>query len=282
MRIGRVAAIRAGECAWGMHARVVAAAAALVAVLAAAPGFAQGQKSSSDDQLASHSEDPTAALMSFEVDDWYQSSLYDKTGTINQGVFRAVLPFTVGAVDNIFRVTEQYTTQAYNNKLGGEDPELVYLAGTSVPWGRWGIGAVLEPPTGSQELTSDKWSIGPSAAVLNTRDPDRRWGMFLRSYTSFAGSEKAKKVGIINLQPLYTLKVGNGSTLSLGETEAVYNTAESKWKTLQVGLKFGHVVTFGTGKWKPTAEADYNFCNNTSGNARWTLRVGITALVPEW
>lgn len=277
-----VSAIHAGSIERPAGARFFLAATALAAALAAAPQPARAQKSSSDDDLAKRSEDPTAALMSFEIDDWYETSLYDKEGTDNQGVFRTVLPFSVGAVDNIFRFTQQYTTEAYNNKLGGSDPELVYLAGSHVPWGRWGIGAVLEPPTGSQELTSHKWSLGPSAAILNTTDPNQQWGGFLRSYSSFAGSEKAKKVGVIILQPLYTLKVGSGSTLSLGETEVEYNTAESKWKTLQFGLKFGQVVTIGSSKWKPTAEADYNFCDNTSGNARWTVRVGITALVPEW
>ena len=258
-----------------------AAAAAMTVALAAAPGLAQTSKPGSDDELAARSEDPTAALMSFEVDDWYESGLYDHDGTNNQAVFRTVLPFTAGAVDHIFRLTQQYTTETYNNKLGGSDPELVYLAGTRAPWGRWGIGAVLEPPTGSEELTSKKWSMGPSFGVVDTSDRDDSWGMFVRSYSSFAGTERAKKVGIVNVQPLYTLKLGDGRTLSLGETEAVYNTAESKWKTLQVGLKFGQVVTLGSSKWKPTAEADYNFCDNTAGNPRWTIRIGITALVPE-
>lgn len=252
----------------------------MMAALAATPSLAQGSKGASNDDLAVQSEDPTAPLMAFQVADWYQASLYDKDGSINQAMFRAVIPFTVGSVDNLFRFTEQDTTEAYNNKLGGNDPEIVYLAGTRVPWGRWGIGAVLETPTGSAELTSNKWSVGPSAGIVDMRAPGIRWGVFLREYSSFAGTETAKKVGIVNLQPIYDLSLGGGRSLSLGETEAVYDTATGKWKSLQVGLKFGQVFTIADHKWKATAEADYNF-QDSSGNAIWTLRVGMVLLVPE-
>src|SRR5271165_74879 len=254
---------RSEKSRWGLAA--IWSVCALCTGVGATPALAQVSKQLDDNELAARSEDPTAALMSFEINDWYEASLYDEKGTINQAMARAVVPFTVGSVDNIFRITQQDTTQAYNNKLGGSDPELIYLAGTPVSWGRWGIGAVLEPPSGSEELTSNKWSAGPSAGIENTSDPRQRWGVFLRGYTSFAGSDKAKKVGIVNLQPLYVLKLGEGRALSLGETEAVYDTNKSRWKTLQVGLKFGQVVTIAGHKWKPTAEADYDFCK-TSGN----------------
>ena len=92
---------------------------------AAAPALAQALRPPSDDELAVRSEDPTAPLMSFEVNDWYQASLYDKDGAINQAMFRSVIPFTIGSIDNLFRFTQQYTTEAYNNKLGGSDPEVV-------------------------------------------------------------------------------------------------------------------------------------------------------------
>src|SRR5208337_2341664 len=79
----------------------------MMTALAAAPSLAQVTKEASNDELAVQSEDPTAPLMTFQVEDWYQASLYDKNGSINQAVFRTVIPFTVGSVDNIFRFTEQ-------------------------------------------------------------------------------------------------------------------------------------------------------------------------------
>ena len=243
-----------------------------------APALAQALQLS-DDELSAQAEDPLAPLRTFQLYDLFEATLHDHEGSINQLEFRGVLPFRIGELNNIFRITQFDTTAAYNKKTGTSDPELIYLGGFTPSWGRWGIGFVLEPPTGGEELTSYKWSLGPAAGFQNISDPAQQWGLLLRSYFAIQGRKSAKNVGIVNLQPLYTLSLGGGRSLSLGDSQLEYDTAESKWKSLQFGIKFGQVFTGWGQKWKPTAEVDYDFCK-TRGNAMWTYRIGIIALVP--
>ncbi len=269
------------------HRAVVAARSVFSAVLiglasasasASASALAQAPQLS-DDELSVQSEDPLAPLRTFQLYDLFQATLHDHEGSINKLEFRAVLPFRIGDLSNLFRITQDNTTASYNKKTGTDDPELIYLGGLTPSWGRWGIGFVLEPPTGGEELTSYKWSMGPSAGFTNTSNATQHWGLFLRSWFAIQGRSSAKNVGIVNLQPIYTLNLGGGRSLSLGDTQLEYDTAESKWKSLQVGIKFGQVFTAWGQKWKPTAEVDYDFCR-TQGNAMWTYRIGIIALVP--
>jgi hypothetical protein len=246
--------------------------------LASAPALAQSSPLS-DDELSVQAEDPLAPLRTFQLYDLFEATLHDHEGSTNQLEFRAVLPFRIGELSNLFRITQDDTTASYDKKTGTSDPELIYLGGLTPSWGRWGLGFVLEPPTGGEELTSYKWSLGPSAGFVNTSSAAQQWGLFLRSYWSIQGRSSAKDVGIVNLQPLYTLSLGGGRSLSLGDSQLEYDTAESKWKSLQFGIKFGQVFRAWGQKWKPTAEVDYDFCR-TRGNAMWTYRIGIIALVP--
>ena len=246
--------------------------------LASASALAQALQLS-DDELSLQAESPLALLRTFQLYDLFQATLHDQEGSINQLEFRGVLPFRIGGLSNLFRITQYDTTASYNKKTGASDPELIYLGGLTPSWGRWGIGFVLEPPTGGEELTSYKWSMGPAAGFVNTSDATQQWGLFLRSYFAIQGRSSAKNVGIVNLQPIYDLSLGGGRSLSLGDTQLEYDTAESKWKSLQLGIKFGQVFNAWGQKWKPTAEVDYDFCRK-KGNAMWTYRIGIIALVP--
>ena len=81
----------------------------LVAALAiSAPALAQ--KSASDDELSAKATDPTASLMSFQLNDWYTAKYHGQDGSSNQAVFRAAIPFSLGETSHIFRVSQPYAT----------------------------------------------------------------------------------------------------------------------------------------------------------------------------
>ena len=82
-----------------------------------------------DDTLAAQATDPTAALMSFQLYDWYQPSFRDVDGSANQLVFRAALPFEFLGVQNIFRVTAPYVTSTPSGADGFGDITVFDLAG---------------------------------------------------------------------------------------------------------------------------------------------------------
>jgi len=237
-------------------------------------------RSVNDDQSAVEINDPTAPLRWFQLSDWYNASLHDEPGTINEGVFRAVLPFTVEGDIYALRFTQQATISATSGKTGFHDPELILVRLVNEAWGRWLAGLVVLPPTGAESETSHAWSLGPALGVVTSSKAPFQYGVHLRAWWSVDTPSNAKPVGIINLQPVLNIKLGDGQALSLGETQLEYDTVTSHWKSLQLGLKYDKVFTLGDRKWAPYFEADYDF-EDTKGNPMWTLRVGITMFEAE-
>lgn len=258
-----------------------------VAALSAAAAFiepraARAAAQDSNDEISAQAEQPTAPLRTVELNDWYNATLHDRDGSINQVIFRAILPFAVDDTHHWVRITMPETTAAPNGKTGLGDTEVVELKTLEESWGRFGMGGVVQVPTGDANVSSNQWSIGPALGMSNDSNPKYRWGFLLRTYWSVAGDGSAKSVGIVNFQPNFTLSLGAGRTLSLGQTRLVYDTEASRWKSLQAGVKFGGLSRTNTSsgiRWKPTFEADYDFCNQT-GNPAWTMRAGITMLLP--
>jgi hypothetical protein len=217
--------------------------------------------------------------MSFQLSNWYTASLHGLDDTANQIVARVAIPFAIGGVANIFRVTLPYVTSSPGVGSGLSDTVVFDIAVFNESWGRWGIGAAGSLPTGASGLTQDKWTLGPAAGFVNSTDKRNNWGLFLQTFFSFAGSNQAQPVGLLNLQPIYSYQLGHGRSLSLGNSALVYDVQNGRWISLMGGVNYGQVIGFAGQKWRPNAEVDYDF-RNTVGNAGWVIRVGISLLVP--
>ena len=246
-----------------------------------APLAVQAQtRSANDDQGVVEINDPTSPLRWFQLSDWYNASLHGESGTINEGVFRAVLPFTMLGDLYAVRFTQQATISSYNNKNGFQDPELILVRLIDQGWGRWLVGMVVRPPTGAESQTSHAWSLGPALGFTTSSEAAVKYGAYLRGWWSVDAPSNAKPVGIINLQPVVNIKLGNGQALTLGQSQLEYDTVKGHWKSLQLGVRYDKVFTIADRKWTPYAETDYDF-ENTKGNPAWTLRVGITMFEAE-
>ena len=232
-----------------------------------------------DDEAVIQLQEPTAPLRWFQLSDWYKPTLYGEEGNINQLVFRTVLPFTINDTLFITRFTQQCTVSATSGKTGCLDPELLLIRVFSEVWGRWGIGVDIQPPTGAESLTSHKWSVGPVLGFATSSAAPVQYGLYVRSYWSVSGKNSAKDVGVVNLQPVCSVKLGHGHALSLGQTQFVYDTVASHWMSLQVGLNYSSVFRFFGRRWTPSAELDHDF-ENRKGNAMWTARLGLTMFEP--
>jgi hypothetical protein len=217
--------------------------------------------------------------MSFQFNDWYTASLHGLDGAANQLVVRAAIPFELGGVGNIFRVTLPYVTSSPGTGSGLSDTVIFDIAVFNASWGRWGVGAAGSLPTGATGLTQDKWTVGPAAGFVNSADKRNNWGLFLQTFFSVAGSGQAPGVALLNLQPIYSYQLGKGRSLSLGNSALVYDVHNGRWASLMAGVNYGWVVGFAGHKWRPNAEVDYDF-ENEIGNAQWVFRIGIALLVP--
>ena len=231
------------------------------------------------DQLAAQATDPTAQLMSFQLSDWYTASHHGIDDTANQVVLRAVLPFDLGQTRHIFRVTQPYATSSPAGR-GLVDTTVFDLVVFDQAWGRWGLGVAGTLPTGASGLSTDKWTAGPAGGFVNSSNKAFNWGVFVQSFFSFAGARSAPDVGIVNVQPIFSVPLGNGRSLSLGNSAFVYDTEKSRWASLLLGVNYGQVVTWAGHKWRPNVELDYDF-RDLFGNQRWVVRAGISLLLPR-
>ena len=262
------------EGAWhGASRRLVVAAATALLGLAA-------QAQQADDHLAAQATDPTASLMSFQLFDWFTPSYHDADGSSNQLVFRAAIPFTLAGTNNIFRLTQGYVTSSREGRSGFGDTQIFNLTVFGADWGRWGAGISGSMPTGQEGFSTDKWTAGPALGFVNSAAKGFNWGLFGQSFFSFAGDSVARSVGIINLQPIASLQLGQGRSLSLGNSALIYDTVNSRWSSLLIGANYGQVVSLWGQKWRPNAEVDYDF-QNTAGNQKWVLRIGVALLIPS-
>ena len=256
-----------------MARRVLALAALALAPLAAA------QQSESNDALAAQATDPTAALMSFQLNDWYTASFHDLDDSANQIVFRAAIPFGLVSTQHIFRVTQPYVTSSPSGS-GLADTTVFDLMVFNQPWGRWGVGVSGTLPSGTDGLSLDKWTAGPALGFVNSSSKQYSWGLFVQTFFSFAGNGSAPDVGLINVQPIYTYQLGAGRSLSFGNSAIVYDTERSRWASLLASVNYGQVVSFWGHKWRPNVEVGYDF-KDDPGNAQWVIRAGIALLLPK-
>ena len=251
---------------------------AAAAVLACLPILAAAAES--NDELAAKATDPTASLMSFQLNDWYTANYHDVGGTSNSVVFRAAIPFELAGTSQIFRITQPYVTNSSRGQTGFTDTTIFDLMVFNQPWGRWGIGISGTLPTGQAGLTTDKWTAGPAVGFVNSATKGTNWGLFLQSFFSFAGKDEAPRVGILNFQPILSHQLGEGRSLSLGNSALVYDTEKSRWSSLLLSVNYGQVTSFWGQKWRPNIEAGYDF-RDIPGNPKWVIRVGIALLLPK-
>lgn len=250
------------------------------ALVAAGNPTARADESLTSEQLAAQATDPTASLMSFQLYNWYTPSFRDTDGSSNQVVFRSAIPFQFAGRPNIFRLTAPYVTSSPTGADGFADLTVFDLMTFDRDWGRFGIGVSGTLPTGAEGLTLDKWTAGPAFGFVNSSVKRVNWGLFAQTFFSYAGDDDAADVGLINIQPVLSYQLGKGRSLSVGNSAFVYDTENSRWSSLMLGVNYGFVVGWKGQKWRPNFEVDYDF-KDDRGNQEWVLRAGVALLVPK-
>jgi hypothetical protein len=242
-------------------------------------GAALAQPAASDD-LSAQATDPTASLMSFQLLNWYVPSYHGTEDSSNQVVFRAAIPFQAFGLPNIFRVTQGSYTSSPSGRTGLGDMQVFNLTVLNQPWGRWGAGLAGSLPTGREGLSSEKWALGPAAGFVNSSNKGISFGLFAQTFFSLAGDDNAADVGIVNLQPIFSYQLGGGRSLSLGNSAFVYDTTQSRWASLALGVNYGQVIDLWGQKWRPNAGVDYDL-QDRAGTPKVTLRAGFVLLLPS-
>ena len=216
--------------------RVLVVAAGLFS--AGLPIASSAQDRSNDDELAAKATDPTASLMSFQLNDWYTANFHGIDDSANQVVFRAAIPFALGSTNHIFRDHANRISRRRRRARPASPTRRSSTWWCSTSRGGAGAsGSRARCRPGRTGSRTDKWTLGPAFGFVNSSDKQINWGLFAQTFFSFAGEGSAPDVGLINLQPIFSYQLGGGRSLSFGNSALVYDTENSRWASLMLGVE---------------------------------------------
>ena len=243
----------------------------------AARAAGQGAAGQSLEQAAS---DPTASLMSVQVQDIYAGAYHrldDESG--NTILLRSAVPFTTGSLEHIARATLPVVTDSPSGESGLSDLVLFDLIKFEKSWGRWGIGPVLLAPTATDEaIGADKWAIGPAVGFV-ARSNKLMWGLFNQNLFSFAGDSDREDVNVSILQPIVNYSLPDRWSIGTSEMNVTYDWERDAWTILPLGVKLARLVKFGKLPVQFAGGYEYNFADDYVA-PKWTVNFTVKFLFP--
>jgi hypothetical protein len=231
-----------------------------------------------DADLARKAADPTQSPLSLQFYNYYTPSYYGVEGSGNQLVFRPVLPYRAFGVDNIIRFTFTHNTRGPGGLDGFGDVQFLQLSIVERWGGRVAFGLSGSLPTGTDAFSTEKYTVGPALGYVTGSGVV--YGALAQSFFSYAGSDRARSVAQINLQPVLAIPLGGTKTFSLGNSGLLYDFERSRWASIAPSAQFAWMMEIGGLKWRPQVEVTHEF-RDLPGNPRTTYRVGAQLLLPR-
>ncbi|WP_167617252.1 neuromedin U [Maribellus sediminis] len=254
----------------------------LCSLLITTGNLAFGQDSKDD--LAQQAANPIADLMSFP----FQNNLNMNYGPYNRNTnilnIQPVLPFAGGRIitRTIFPIIKIPDFSSESGKYSSGLSDIVFTAFYS-PKSKtiWGIGPVIEFPTGGAERGTQKWSAGPSFVTL-VQPGDWTFGILANNTWSFAGKKEAADVNHMLLNLFIVRQLGDGWYVNSAPIITADWTASDgqKW-IIPLGLGGGKLVFLG-GKLPLNLQTQiyYNVVHPDFG-PEWQWRFQLQILLPK-
>ncbi|NIZ63366.1 hypothetical protein DL239_20580 [Sedimentitalea sp. CY04] len=244
-------------------------------------GLATGSfaQDSGGQSLQSQASDPTASLMSFQFQDFYSPNLHNIAGSQNVAQFRAAVPFTLGGVNNIARLTLPYVTRNAAGRSGLGDATLFNMATFNRSWGRFGVGVVALLPTGADGISAEKWGLGPAMGFI----AQENWGLFgvfNQNILTVGGDDARPDVNISTLQPILSHSLGNGWSVGSSDMSFVYDWDRDEFTSLPLGAKVSKLTKINGMPVQWQLSYERNFYDTGSG-PRDTIGLTAKLLVPK-
>jgi len=243
--------------------------------------FAQDRSEALSEQAAN----PLADLMSFP----FQNNLNINHGEFDRNVnvlnIQPVIPFAGGKVitRTIFPIV---SIPDFSQEMGNFSSGLSDIVFTTfyVPESKgitWGLGPVIELPTGGSERGTEKWSAGPSFVMLAQPD-DWTFGAIINNTWSFAGNSDRDEVNRMLLNLFVVKQLGDGWYVNSAPiiTSDWTVDSENRW-IVPLGAGGGKVVMLG-GKLPVNLQTQlyYNIVRPDFG-PEWQWRFQLQVLLPK-
>jgi len=239
----------------------------------------------SAEDLSRQAANPLADLMSFP----FQNNLNINYGEFDRNLnilnIQPVLPFADGKIitRTIIPVLwiPDYAQESgmYSSGLG--DISLTAFYAPSDAGITWGVGPVLEIPTGGEKRGTQKWGLGPSAVVL-VQPGEWTLGALLNNVWSVAGESSRPDVNKLLLNLFIVYQLGEGWYVnSTPIITADWQAASGQQWTVPLGAGFGK-LTFVGGKLPLNLQTQlyYNIVSPDFG-PDWQWRIQAQVLLPK-
>ncbi|KAE9629935.1 hypothetical protein [Parasedimentitalea maritima] len=232
-----------------------------------------------DQSLEDAASDPTASLMSFQLQNFYTSNIHNSAASSNSVQFRAAVPFRLWSLNHIFRATLPYATETAAGRSGFGDITVFDLVTFDRTWGRFGVGGVALLPTGKTGLSAEKWAVGPAAGFVAQR-PWGLLGLFNQNLFTVAGESGQPDVNISTLQPILSVPIGNGWSVGASDMTFVYDWEQNRFSSLPLGVKVAKLTSLGgkTVQWQLSYERNFY---DTGNGPKDTIGLTGKLLLPK-
>jgi len=247
------------------------------------------------DDLAKTSQNPVGNIISVPIEYWHYDGI-GKDSTADALVAKPVYPVSFSEVTLINRFIIPYVSldaTATNTDLGqyafpSIDSDTnglgnIQYQGLMTPAAPgkviWGLGPVLDLPTHTGSLGSEKWSAGAAALVL-TMPGDWVLGALVQNMWSFAGPSDEADVNKMVLQYFVNYNISNGWYLTSSPiiTSDWEKESSNRW-TVPFGGGFGKLTRFGK---QPVDFKVQAFSNveQPAGGPDWSMMFSVKFLFP--
>jgi hypothetical protein len=240
---------------------------------------------SSDRELAQQLANPLASLVSVPLQynqDQGVGSHDDRRRTLN---LQPVVPLRLGRrwkviSRTVLPLVEQEGAGRDGGALSGlgdVTQSWFFTPAASSPSG-WlvGAGPVAQAPSGTEErLTSDRWSVGPTAVAVRQAG-HWTYGGLANHLASFAGDERRAPVSSSFVQPFLAYVTATRTTVALN-AEGTYDWRRSEW-SVPLHLTVSQLLKLGPQPLNVFVAARYWATSPEGGPTGWGLRYGITLL----
>ena len=255
------------------------------------PVCSTAQAALSADELAKLAQNPVGNLISVPMQNNTNFNVGPLDGTQNILNIQPVYPIELNQDWNLITRTivpliwQPEFFPGQGSRFGLGDVQLSGFFSPSQPGAGgliWGVGAIVQMPTDTNELGNKNWGAGPSAVVLHL-DHGSPWvyGVLVNNIWSLSSNERGGSYNNGLIQPFVNYNFKEGFYLTSAPIATVNWKADgsNRW-TVPVGGGVGKIFHLGKLPVNTQLAGYYNVVRPDDG-ANWQIRFQVQLMFPK-